>query len=135
MDVEDSKWHHVAALYDGRKIYLYVDDTLDNCEEASGSIGTNNEPVCIGTNSEFPGREWNGLIDDVRIYSYVLNEAEVAALFAGQGPGPLEKPKWLMDKVGREENSSSGHSEAGPPLGDSDVLTPKGKEVIPEQNE
>ncbi|MBW8040727.1 MAG: LamG domain-containing protein [Planctomycetes bacterium] len=32
----------------------------------------------------------NGLIDDVRIYSYVLSEDEIKALYAGDGPGPTK---------------------------------------------
>jgi len=42
--------------------------------------------VLIGENAQLPGREWNGLIDEVRIYSYALSEAEIKAVYAGHGP-------------------------------------------------
>ena len=39
----------------------------------------------VGDNADQPGRYWNGWIDDVRIYSYALNEAEITTLYtAGQ---------------------------------------------------
>jgi hypothetical protein len=89
--VNDGKWHHVAGVYDGIKWCTYVDGKLDTCETGWGSIGASKEPVYIGENSDDMARGWNGLIDDVRIYSYALSEDEIKALYAGQGPGPGEK--------------------------------------------
>jgi hypothetical protein len=58
---------------------------LDASCQASGRIQTNDHPVVIGDNAGQPGRYWNGWIDDVRLYSYALGEAEIAALYnAGQ---------------------------------------------------
>jgi serine/threonine protein kinase len=83
--VSDGRWHHVVATYDGRRMALYFDGALDGSCPASGRLQTNDQPVCIGDNAEQPGRYWTGWIDDVRIYSYALNEAEIAALYqAGQ---------------------------------------------------
>ncbi|MHC4227933.1 MAG: LamG domain-containing protein [Planctomycetota bacterium] len=79
-NVNDGQWHHAAGTYDGSKISLYVDGALDISAEAKGSIKTNDTAVYIGGNAEKPGRFWNGLIDDVRIYSYALNADEVTAL-------------------------------------------------------
>jgi len=89
-EVNEGQWHHIAGVYDGKKIYLYVDGRLDVSAEATGRMNTNLSEVLIGENAQRPGREWNGLIDDVRIYSYSLSEAEIKALYAGRGPGPTE---------------------------------------------
>ncbi|MHC4143658.1 MAG: LamG domain-containing protein [Planctomycetota bacterium] len=88
--MNDEKWHHVAGVYNGRKMFLYVDGELDNSAEATGRINTNSWKVLIGENAERKGRFWNGLIDDVRIYSYALSEAEIKALYAGNGSGPTK---------------------------------------------
>ena len=94
VNVNDGKWHHVTGVYDGNEIYLYVDGTLDKSKQASGLIETNDYAVMIGENAEgLMGREWKGLIDDVRIYSYALSETEVKELYAGRGPGPNERPE------------------------------------------
>jgi hypothetical protein len=71
-------------------MFLYVDGELDNSAEATGRINTNSWKVLIGENAERKGRFWNGLIDDVRIYSYALSEAEIKALYAGNGSGPTK---------------------------------------------
>jgi len=89
--VNDGKWHHIAGIYNGTKIHLYVDGMLDKSLDASGFTNTNEFSVMVGENPEQRGRYWNGLIDDVRIYSYALSENEVKEVYAGRGPGPKNK--------------------------------------------
>jgi hypothetical protein len=86
-DVNDGVWHHVAGVYDGSEISLYVDGILDASLAASGTIATNTYQVCIGGNVDRPGREWNGLLDDVRIYDHALSAAEIAGLAGKMGTG------------------------------------------------
>ena len=74
------QWQHVAGVYDGRKMYIYVNGVLDTSQDASGSINTNDVRLQIGSNTEVEDRFWSGLIDEVRIYNYALSQAEVAAL-------------------------------------------------------
>ncbi len=75
--VDDGQWHHVAGLYDSTELRLYVDGKLDASARTSGHINVNTHSVYIGENAEEPGREWNGVIDDVRIYNYALSEAQI----------------------------------------------------------
>ncbi|MBM4025475.1 MAG: hypothetical protein FJ280_08710 [Planctomycetes bacterium] len=76
-----NQWHHVAGVYDGKRMYLYVDGTLDASQEAWGAINTNDTPVQIGANTQMQDRFWNGLLDDVRIYNYGLSEAQIRRLY------------------------------------------------------
>jgi hypothetical protein len=80
-NVNDGKWHHVAGVYDGQKMTLYVDGGQDVSQPASGPIATNDKPVYIGENAEMTGRFWNGLIDDVRVYNCAIGKAEIEALY------------------------------------------------------
>jgi tetratricopeptide (TPR) repeat protein len=79
-----NEWHHVAGAFDGKRMSLYVDGTLDASQEAWGTINTNDVPVQIGANTEMQDRFWNGLIDDLRIYNYGLPEAQIKELAAGR---------------------------------------------------
>ncbi|MFC1603410.1 sugar-binding protein [Planctomycetota bacterium] len=79
--VNDGKWHHIAGMYDGEKMYIYIDGIVDVSQPASGAIATNDHPVFIGENVEMTGRFWNGLIDDVRVYNYALSEGQITALY------------------------------------------------------
>jgi len=79
--VDDGKWHHVAGVYDGEKMYIYIDGMVDVSQPASGAIAANDHPVFIGENAEMNGRFWNGLIDDVRVYNCALGQTEITALY------------------------------------------------------
>jgi len=87
IDANDGKWHHVALVYDGTKFYLYMDSKLDSEALWPASMATNTTEeihILIGENAPETGHCWNGLIDDVRIYSYALSEAEIKALYKGK---------------------------------------------------
>jgi hypothetical protein len=86
--VNDGQWHHIAGTYDGSKICLYVDGRIDILSDADGSIEINNYNLLIGANAEKPDRNFNGSIDDVRIYSYALSDDEVKAISTEQNPAP-----------------------------------------------
>jgi len=75
--VDDGLWHHVAGVYDGSRIYLYVDGVLDGSLPATGFINTNSSSARIGDD------EWNGTIDEVRIFNYGLDSEEIRLLYEG----------------------------------------------------
>ncbi len=73
--VNDGAWHHAAGVYDGSRIYLYIDGVLDRSLPASGIINRTANAVTIG------GNQWNGAIDEVRIYNHGLRAEEIQALY------------------------------------------------------
>ena len=84
--VNDGQWHHVVGVYDGVRVYQYIDAELDALARAWGRIDINSHAVYIGANSENDSYEWNGLIDDVRIYNYALSEGEIRSLYGDKEP-------------------------------------------------
>jgi tetratricopeptide (TPR) repeat protein len=91
-DIYDDRWHLVTGVYDGKKVHLYVDGRLTASKAAWGDIFKNDYPVYIGSNSEVAGPAWNGLIDNVRIYSYALSPQEVKMLYEGREPSHKKEP-------------------------------------------
>ena len=98
IDVNDGSWHHVAGVYDGRRLYLYVDGHLDETTFGSGKIPGNDYAVAIGQNTERPDRDWNGWIDDVRLYSCALTKPQIGALAAGEEPTVATAPVTLLQQ-------------------------------------
>jgi hypothetical protein len=76
------EWHHVAAVFDGANMMIYLDGELDNSVPTTEKIGTraNETNVFIGENPAAAGRYWDGLIDEVLIYNRALTENEIAFL-------------------------------------------------------
>jgi hypothetical protein len=113
--VADSNWHHVAGVYDGADAMLYVDGVPDTAIPCTGQINTSNYKLFIGENSQIRGRYLKGLVDDVRIYSKALSEAEVVAAMSGTGAettGPVAH--WGLDETsGTVAADSSGNGNNG----------------------
>ncbi|MDH3728302.1 MAG: hypothetical protein OER77_12295, partial [Myxococcales bacterium] len=76
-DVEDGQWHHVAIVYDGSQKILYVDGQIDAQVSYSAPVSTNDVKVSLGYNAEYPSGEYGGLLDEVRIYSRALSQADI----------------------------------------------------------
>jgi hypothetical protein len=100
-DVHDGQWHHVAGVYDGTNMSLYVDGTLDVSQPATGLISQNSSPLCIGANAQAyvpscgcnqPGYFFDGLIDEVSIYNRALTALEIQAIYAAGSAGKCGPP-------------------------------------------
>lgn len=94
--VNDGKWHHVAGVFDGSGLYLYIDGILESAKAAANSIDVSNYEVRIGENTQVPGRQWNGLIDELRIYNYGLSQREIVSLM---GKSEITLPEAVPAKL------------------------------------
>jgi RHS repeat-associated protein len=74
-------WQHLAAVYDGAVLSIYVNGTLVDSTPHSGGINPENSPLIIGHRfSSFMNGVFHGLIDDVRIYNIALSASDLETL-------------------------------------------------------
>jgi hypothetical protein len=73
-------WIHIAATYDGNEQKLYVNGKLDASMKKSGAITVNNDNLTIGWVDN--NRYFDGLIDEVQIWSRALTEDELAVFLS-----------------------------------------------------
>lgn len=79
-----SGWHHLAYTFDGSVHRLYVDATaVGNATRAIPDVAVTHAILGDFAPSGF-SEQFNGLIDDVRIYGRVLDAKEIASLAAGE---------------------------------------------------
>ncbi len=76
-------WHHLAGIYDGKNILLYVDGKLSASMTASGLIQRTRYEVTIGKNHQTdhentPGFISNSAFDEVTIHSVALRQEELS---------------------------------------------------------
>ena len=74
------EWHHVAGVFDGATMMIYLDGVLDNSVPTTETIGINDANMLIGENPEATGRYWDGIVDEVYIYSRALSDLEIQFL-------------------------------------------------------
>lgn len=103
-------WTHYAGTYDGRQIKLYVNGKLYSTVDAPGRMPKSDAPLYIG--AQAPGqRVLNGRLDDVRVWSKALADAEIAlvarrkpvadSLLANWTSDSLDKTKWANTTSGK----------------------------------
>jgi hypothetical protein len=99
-------WTHLAATYDGSTLRVYVNGALQASTPISGPIQASSGALRIGGNAIWS--EWYaGLIDDVRVYSRSLSDAEIQADMTTPTAAP-PRPSGLVAAYGF--NAGSGAS-------------------------
>ena len=78
-------WHFIALVFDGSYAKLYVDG--DYVYQKSSGNFTFNQDLTIGGCS-LGSYDWDGKIDEVRVYSSDLSAAEISSLYGGRALAP-----------------------------------------------
>ncbi|MCI0395709.1 MAG: FG-GAP-like repeat-containing protein, partial [Chloroflexi bacterium] len=99
-NVADGQWHHLAATYDGAWKRIFVDGVEENAAPMFGPVNVTTAPLAIGENLQAPGRFFNGVIDDVRLWNIARTPAQIQTdmnrSFYGNWPGLVAS--WPMDE-------------------------------------
>jgi hypothetical protein len=77
-NINDNKWHHITYVVSGNTQTLYV----DGVQEATATETTNTTATSVKLASDYSvGGDYEGLLDDWRLYSRTLSAAEVRGLY------------------------------------------------------
>jgi hypothetical protein len=81
-----NRWIHMAGTYDGSLIRLYVDGVEIGSQPLTGKIQVDGNPVTIGGEengavSQVVDGEFDGRIDEVRLYNRALSAAEIREVY------------------------------------------------------
>ena len=105
------QWHHIAGVFDGSQLRIYINGHLQNYLVQSGSIDDGASPVTIGRTA---GTEWfaNARIDEVKIFSRALTSKEMAGCMnQGNAQGNL----WLDFDRAENRGTYLGYGIYGQP--------------------
>lgn len=107
-------WVHYAGTYDGSEIRLYVDGRLQHSVEAAGRIPPLQAGLTLGSIGSGE-RVLDGYLEDARVWSRALPEAEVAKVAQGAAGDALDQGllgRWTLASLDGE----TWKNEAGPGL-------------------
>jgi glucose/arabinose dehydrogenase len=108
------EWVHLAGVYDGATMRLYVNGVERASMAKTGAIAASTRPVLIGGGANGTGplaatENVAGGIDEARIYAQALTPSEIAAL-ADPNPGPEATLSLGFDEgAGRVAADDSGN--------------------------
>ena len=72
----DGLWHHVTVTYDTTTTKVYFDG-VEQANTTSYSWNTDPQTVVLGLEIDLTGHDYNGFIDEFKIYSTALTESEI----------------------------------------------------------
>ena len=72
-----NQWIHIAATYDGNESKVYVNGILESSKTIGLPIPTNNYPMGISGDPGDPRFNFNGHLDEVRVWGKVLSQSEI----------------------------------------------------------
>lgn len=85
------QWYHVAGVKSGSTLQLYVNGQLAATGSITGEPVSNTQPLTIGASAGFPGRVWDGFLDEIRVWNVARTPQEIsdnqATEFTGNEPG------------------------------------------------
>ena len=86
-----NQWYHTAVTVDGGTIRLYINGVQQATNTFSGSPTDNSQIATIGASPSFPGRVWNGALDEIRVWSVARSADQIlenqTTEFTGQEDG------------------------------------------------
>ncbi len=108
-------WQHVGFTYDGETLISYYNGAQVATDTSpSGTIDNSSSNINIGQNTNYAGRNFTGLIDDVRIYNRALSSGDVSELYANGNPGGSLVGWWKLDEgSGTITEDASGNGNHG----------------------
>ena len=99
-NIDDTNWHFVVGTYDAAAKLgkIYVDGVLTNQATNTGTpVGGPADLIFGAEKSDATSSPYTGLLDDVRIWSYVVDPVAVASLYVDFNPGVevcVENPEY-----------------------------------------
>lgn len=107
---DTGSWHHIVGTYDGTTQKAYVDGAQDLVTLTwSGSINTTGDELALGNRSSWHDIDYNGLLDETRIYNRALSATEVQSLYAQGGGTKVNTSISQAQGTGRLDSGLAGY--------------------------
>ena len=103
---EKSDWFHVACVWDGTLMRLYLNGTERQTNGPGGLNTSDSFPLRLGNGHGYNGGPWNGLIQEFAMFDEVLPASEILKIYNNQklnsGPALI-----IQDSSGQGNDGSS----------------------------
>jgi hypothetical protein len=75
--IPNDEWHHVAAIYDGTTVRLYIDGVEDGSVNVSAPVDSDDSFFIAAAAKTAPERHFRGNIDEVRVWDTNLTSTQL----------------------------------------------------------
>ncbi|HSU54759.1 MAG TPA: LamG-like jellyroll fold domain-containing protein [Candidatus Dormibacteraeota bacterium] len=86
-----NQWTHLAGVYDGVRVKLYLNGVLHSAAVSSGPIFAGSAPLIIGS-TLLSGSYFEGIVDEPSVYNRALTDAEIGSIYQAGSAGKCAPP-------------------------------------------
>lgn len=79
--VNTGTWTHVAGVYDGASVDIYINGVKYVGDALSDALSNSTQALMIGYSSNISQSEWDGYIDEVKLYDAALDADEIKRIY------------------------------------------------------
>lgn len=79
--LKENEWYHIAGVYDGSNIKIYINGVLEKTKSSIQGIAQSNKDIYIGGKPSLSSDMLEGFIDELRIYNRALSDREILNLY------------------------------------------------------
>jgi hypothetical protein len=138
---EGGKWRHLAAIYDGSDLLVYVDGKVVG-KKTIGDVklftDPNSSSLVIGCRPPNMDRTFNGVVDDVRMYDKALSAQDVSKLYVFKGgsadkaslPNPADKSGNILPNQKLKWTKGSNAKSSTVYFGTDEAAVKNGKKAV-----
>lgn len=121
-DISPGYWHHVAGVFDGSQLRVYVDGGLVGSKPSTFALGTGTGNLRIGAKGDDLTIKFNGLIDEARVTADALYNANFNVVGMHElMPVANTRGYWKFNN--QTANDSSGNGNNGVLVGGASFST------------
>ncbi len=96
-------WYFICLVYDGSDKTVWINAVVDATNAESGNVFAGSRPTMIAALNDNIKRLLDGLLDDIRLYSRALSQAEIETMFEARGVDGIVhglEHRWPMNELG-----------------------------------
>jgi hypothetical protein len=105
--IVSNTWYHVAGLWNGSNLLVYVSGSLDGSANSTRNPKLGAAALRIGARGDDAATPFAGLIDEVQIYNRALSASEIQAIYQA-GTNGMCAPTPLMFTGSPSYNKTNG---------------------------
>ncbi|MCC6461764.1 MAG: fibronectin type III domain-containing protein [Saprospiraceae bacterium] len=87
-ELKPGVWSHIVAVHDGTNDKIFIDGALASSKAVAGTMNSTAKPLGIGYNAVDGGNWFDGVLDDVQLFNFALDDAAVGSLYVAQNTFP-----------------------------------------------
>jgi len=107
--IQLDQWYYVTCVYNHSRLSIYINGDYENSISKSDDTPDTSDPLMIGLDEDLSTYDFNGTIDEVRIWNRALTQTEIQAEMQSSLPVSSPVASWSFDEEDSARYANDTH--------------------------